>query len=447
MAKSLLVGNGTVFTLAADCRVIPAGGVLIEGETIRAVGPTAELEPLAGEFIDARGRVIMPGLICAHHHLYSTFACGLSFAPAGDFVEVLENLWWRLDRALDLDDVGWSALIPLVRCIRSGTTTIVDHHASPNAIRGSLAKIGEAVERAGLRASLAYEVTDRNGPEGARAGIEENAAWLERCRDGDGRRHGLVGVHASFTVGDDTLRACVELARKHDTGLHIHVAESGADQEDSLAKYGRRVVARLAEAGGLGPETIAVHCVHVDESEIALLRETDTVVVHNPQSNMNNAVGCADVPAMLDAGIRVCLGTDGMTSAMLEEARASLFLRHHASGDPAAGFGDTVKMLFENNAAVASSLFGRRLGVLEPGAAADVIVVDHVPFTPASAENVFGHILFGVAAERVDTTICAGRILMRGGELVTLDAEEIAARAGERTATAWERFSQLEEGR
>ncbi len=443
MAGSLLVGNGTVFTLGDPGQVIPDGGVLIEGDTIAAVGPTDALAGRADEVINARGRVIMPGLICAHHHLYSTFACGMPFSPAHNFVQVLENLWWKLDRALDLDDVYYSALIPLARCIASGTTTIIDHHASPSAIEGSLSSIGDAVTQAGIRASLCYEVTDRNGAEGAAAGIAENAAWLDRCAAGGGKLHGLVGVHAAMTVGEETLRGCIDLARDRGVGLHIHVAEDQADQDDSLAKYQRRVIERLHQEGGLGPSSIAVHCVHVNEREIELLAETDTIVIHNPQSNMNNAVGCADVPRMLDAGIRVGLGTDGMTSDMLEEARASLFVRHHVAGDPAAGFGETVRMLFQNNAAIASAMFGRQLGVLAPGAAADVVVSNYRPFTPATPDNVYGHLLFGAAAERIDTTICAGEVLMQNGEIDTLDVADICRKAADRTPATWERVAKL----
>ncbi|MBI4703938.1 MAG: putative aminohydrolase SsnA [Deltaproteobacteria bacterium] len=440
MATALLIGNGTVFTLGNPGQVIEQGGVLIEGDTIAAVGPTDALRGSGAQYIDAGGRAIMPGLICAHHHLYSTFACGLASEPAADFVEVLEKLWWRLDRALDLDGVYYSALVPLGRCIRSGTTTIIDHHASPHAIAGSLSRIADAVTEAGIRASLCYEVTDRNGPEGARAGLAENAAWLARCGRGP-MLHGLVGVHAGMTVGDETLAACVALAREHKTGLHIHVAESTADQERSLARHGKRVIRRLHDAGGLGPQTLAVHCVHVSDDEIELLRGTDTAVVHNPQSNMNNAVGCARVPEMMARGVRVCLGTDGMTSNMLEEARAALFVRRHVAQSPSVGFGEAARMLFENNAALASAFFGRKLGVLEPGAAADVIVTEHRPFTPATAANVYGHILFGVAAEGVRTTVCAGRVLMQDGELRTLDPGRIARAARALAPQTWERFA------
>ena len=440
MQKTVLIGNGTVLTNGPDSQVIANGGVLLSGDTIEAVGPTEDLK--GDEFVDARGRLIMPGLICAHHHLYSTLSCGIASAPSSNFVEVLQNLWWKLDRALDLEDVYFSALIPLARCIASGTTTIIDHHASPAAISGSLARIGDAVTEAGIRASLCYEVTDRNGLDGAKAGIDENAAWLNLCRGND-KLHGLVGIHAAMTVGSQTLDGCIALANEHGTGLHIHVAEDLADQEDSLQKYGKRVIQRLADAGGLGPNTLAVHCVHIDDNEMQLVQDTDTIVVHNAQSNMNNGVGCANVLELARRGIRVCLGTDGMTSNMFEEARAAFFVRHHAELHPGVGFMETTKALLQTNPEVASSFFGRKLGVLEPGAAGDVIVVDYVPFTPMNAGNAGGHLLFGAAAAKVNTTICGGKVLMRDGKLLTLDLDEIYRQARERSPRTWERFAAL----
>ncbi|MBI5481280.1 MAG: amidohydrolase family protein, partial [Deltaproteobacteria bacterium] len=219
---SLLVGNGVGLTLGDDDRVIADGAVLVEGSRVKAIGPTADLRGQApgADFIDARGGVIMPGFVCAHHHLYSTFACGIACEPSASFVEILEHLWWKLDRALTLDDVRLSALIPVARCIKAGTTTIIDHHASPAAIRGSLEVIADVVLQAGIRASLCYEVTDRNGAEGTDAGIDESAAFCERAKaDPSGRLHALVGLHAAMTISPDTLDRCVAVARRHGTGL------------------------------------------------------------------------------------------------------------------------------------------------------------------------------------------------------------------------------------
>jgi putative selenium metabolism protein SsnA len=446
MAAKKLVTNGVVLTLGEQNQVIEDGAVLIEGKLIKAIGKASDLKAQNPDarVIDAHGGTILPGFICAHHHLYSTFACGISSKPAANFVEILENLWWKLDRALTLDDVELSALIPIVRAIRSGTTTLLDHHASPNAIRGSLDRIGDVVMKSGIRASLCYEVTDRNGQQGTDDGIAESRAWLERVKhDRSGRLHGLVGLHASMTISDKTLERCVTLAKEFGTGLHVHVAEGKADEDHSVATYGKRVVERLFDAGGLGEKTMAIHCIHLDDHELDLLRETNTTVVHNPQSNMNNAVGAARVIDMIGRGIRVGMGTDGMTSDMREEVRAGLWLRHHEAKDPRVGFVEIAQMLVKANPQIASRYFGRTLGELKVGAPADLIVSDHVPFTPINPGNVLGHLVFGVAAAPVDTTIVDGKVLMQGKKLKTLDWNEICARAAKASPETWQRFAAL----
>ncbi|MBI5542483.1 MAG: putative aminohydrolase SsnA [Deltaproteobacteria bacterium] len=441
-----LVGNGWVVTLGEDNRVIEKGGVLIEGTTVKEIGATEDLKARYPEarFIDAKGRTILPGFICAHHHLYSTFACGISCKPSENFVQILENLWWKLDRALTLEDVELSALIPIARAIRAGTTTLLDHHASPSAILGSLGGIGDVVKKTGIRASLCYEITDRNGEQGADEGLKESREWLKRVkRDKSGRLHGLVGLHAAMTVGEKTLARSIELAKEFDTGLHVHVAEDKADEDDSVQKYGKRVVERLHAAGGLGPKSMAIHCIHVDDREIDLLRETNTIVVHNPQSNMNNAVGAARILDMIGRGIRVGLGTDGMTSDMREEVRAALWLRHHEHKDSRVGFVEAALALLKTNAEIASAFFGKPLGRIAVGAPADLIVSDHIPFTPLTPDNVLGHVIFGVAAEPINTTIVDGKILMHDKKLKTLDWEEVSERAAKLSPETWKRFAAL----
>ncbi|MBM4370549.1 MAG: putative aminohydrolase SsnA [Deltaproteobacteria bacterium] len=439
----LLITNAVLLRPGSTPAVQAPGALLVRGEEIAWVGP-ADMAPVPGagtEVLDARGRVCMPGLINAHHHLYSTFACGLAAPPSGDFPAVLRNLWWRLDSALSLEAVHASALPPLARCILAGTTTILDHHASPRAVRGSLEALAAAVRQAGIRAALCYEVSDRDGPAVAAAGIEENVAWIEACRSvPDGRLAPLFGLHAAFTVGNGTLTRAVAEARRLGAGIHVHVAEDRSDQEHSLATYGTRVVNRLADAGALGDGSVAAHCVHVGAHERRLLAETGTLVVHNPSSNMNNGVGAADLRALLDAGCRVGLGTDGMRGDMLAEASYALVLQHHRAGDPSAAFPEPLDALLLTNAAFASRLFGRRLGVLEAGAAADLILVDHLPATPLHDGNLHGHLYFGVTGARVTHTMVAGRFLMRDGRLLTLDPDAIAREALPASRAAWSRF-------
>jgi putative selenium metabolism protein SsnA len=341
----------------------------------------------------------------------------------------------------------------LVDAIRHGTTTLIDHHASQGHIDGSLDQIAAAVDQAGLRACLCYEVTDRDGPQATRAGIRENARFIhvaqERQREGDDRLAATFGLHASLTLSDETLNECVKAAQQLDVGFHLHVAEDKADVRESLRISGLRVVERLKEAGVLGPQTIAAHCVHVDRLEVELLLDSGTNVVHNPRSNMNNAVGTADLPWMLKIGIPVGLGNDGFSNNMFTEMATAYLLHKQASGDPRTLPADQViDMAWRNNAQIARAVFpqlGEALGTLAPGAPADVIVVDYDPPTPLAAENVPWHIIFGIDGTAVDTTMVGGQVLMRNRQLLTLDEADIMGRARDLAGKLWARTPGLQE--
>lgn len=446
----MLVHNGRLVTWETPNTIIDRGALLLRDGLIADVGPSGELReryPKA-EPLDARGQLVMPGNICAHTHFYGAFARGMGIPgpPPKDFPDILERLWWRLDRALLDIDVKYSALVCLIDAIRHGTTTLVDHHASPNAIDSSLDQIADAVDEAGLRAVLCYEVTDRNGPDGAQAGISENVRFLHSLRDrSDNMLAGTFGLHASLSLSQETLAACVAAAEGLDTGFHIHVAEHEADEYDSLWRFNRRVVDRLGEAGILGPRSIVAHAVHVDPAEMNILRETGTWVTHQPRSNMNNAVGAADIEGMLRLGIPVCLGNDGFSNNMWAEWKTAYLLHKLAHRDPRRANGmDIVQMAITNNASLARLFFpDQPPGELAVGAAADVIFVDYQATTPLSAGNLPWHILFGFESSMVTTTIAGGRVLMRDRELLTLDEERITARSRELAAEVWQRFEEL----
>jgi putative selenium metabolism protein SsnA len=357
-------------------------------------------------------------------------------------VEILERLWWKLDRALLWEDVRYSALVCLVDAIRHGTTTLIDHHASPSAIDGSLDIISDAVKECGLRASLCYEVTDRNGAKGAQAGIAENVRFLKRCRqERDPRLAGSFGLHAALTLSDATLEECVAAASSLDTGFHIHVAEGIADQEESLRKYNLRVVDRLNRLGILGPRTIAVHCVHLDAYEKDILRETGTLVTHQPRSNMNNAVGLPDVVGLLKRGIPVALGNDGFSNNMFSEMKAAYLAHKLNSHDPQAMPGDAVMwMAYANNANLCRQFFSKPVGELSAGAYADIIFVDYAPPTPLTPGNLPWHIIFGVDGAHVTHTIVGGKVLMRDRQLITLDEDAIMAKARGLAERVWTRI-------
>jgi putative selenium metabolism protein SsnA len=441
----LSVGNGLLITRDSQLPLIENGCVVIQNGQILQVGVTAELKQRypSAQFLDARGRLIMPGLINTHMHLYSTFARGMALKDAAptNFVQILERLWWRLDKLLTLEDVYLSATVAMIDCIKNGTTTIFDHHSSPGAICGSLSHIAEAAHQTGLRSCLCYEVTDRDGTEVTDQSIAENCAFLESCKHSpDGLIRGLFGLHASFTLSDQTLARCTRAAAELDAAFHVHVAEAESDVTHCQREHGKRVVERFHDLGILGPRTIAAHCVHVDDSEIDLLQSSQTNVIHNPESNMGNAVGCAPVLKMIDRGVRVGLGSDGYTCDMFESLKVANLLQKHDSGQPGAAWVEPPAMLFSQNAAIASACFGHTIGQLVPGALADIIIVDYDPPTPLSAPNLNSHLLFGVAGRSVQTTIVGGRILMRERELVGIDEREIMDKARAAATKLWQRF-------
>jgi putative selenium metabolism protein SsnA len=442
----LLITNATLVTWEDPNRVIEQGALLIDGGVIREIDATPALTaryPQA-EKLDAHGKLVMPGGICAHTHFYGAYARGLAIpGPAPrDFPEILQRLWWPLDKSLDEEAVRFGALVCLIDAIKHGTTTLIDHHASPNFIDGSLDVIADAVEKAGLRAVLCYEVTDRDGPDKAQAGIAENVRFLNAAKS-----RSLVsatfGLHASLTLSDDTLENCADAVKGLDTGFHIHVAEHEADQDDSLRKTNERVVHRLNRLGILGSKTIVAHAVHVDASERAVLRDTGTWVSHQPRSNMNNGVGAAAVDTMLAEGMPLALGNDGFSNNMWAEWKAAYLLHKVIHRDPRMAPGDKIaRMATQHNARLAEVFFpSQEIGRLVPGAVADVILVDYHPFTPLTAGNLPWHILFGFEASMVTTTIVSGKILMRDRKLLTLDEAGVSAAARDYAPKVWERYN------
>ncbi len=436
--------NGIVVTLGPNNQVIWNGSVVAEGENIIAVGSASELQKRFpdAETLDCSGKVVLPGFICTHHHFYSTMARGMAIPgePASNFVEILERLWWKVDRALDEEDITLSAQIPLIECIRNGTTTVIDHHASPGMRDGSLDLIENAVRQAGIRASLCYEVSDRNIMGG---GVEENERFIKKIGKGDGQIAAMMGLHASFTLSDETLERCVGIADDAGVGCHVHVAEDLADREDSLQKYGIPTVHRLEKMGAAGPKSLFIHCVHIDDSEMDLIAATNTSVVHNPESNMNNAVGVTPLFQLLKRNILVGLGTDGMASDMLAQMRCAYLLHRLANRDPRVAFLEAPKLLLENNPAIAERQFGIRLGELAEGRPADLAIIDYQPPTLLSEANFLGHLIFGLVDATVDTTVCRGKVLMQGKKIVSMDEERIAARSRELAPRMWQRLSAL----
>ncbi len=452
----MLIINGKLITWGVKNQILAAGyGLLIRNGIIEKIAPQDELLLTYPdeERLDAEGQYVMPGNICAHTHFYGAFSRGLSIPgePASNFTEILEKLWWNLDKALDNEGTRYSALVLLIDAIKHGTTTLIDHHASPNAIDGSLDIIAEAVNQAGLRASLCYEVTDRDGEEKTNQGLEENLRFIRRVEERrleDQNLRAHFGLHASLTLSDKTLERSRQLCPEG-IGFHIHAAEGIADQIHSLETTGMRVVHRLDQFDILKPESILVHGVYIDDSEIKRLAETRSWLTHQPRSNMNNAVGVAPIEDMLEGGVRVGMGNDGFSNTMWLEWKEAYLLHKLQNRDPRRMGGYTItRIAVENNSDLVTDLFdGLRVGEITEGAAADLIFVDYHPFTQLTAGNLPWHILFGFQEGMVTATIVAGKPLMYRRQLLTLDEKEISAKALEVSSATWKRFEVISNAR
>lgn len=442
----LLIGNGKLVTRQKESAFIEDGCAAVDGKLIKEIGSTANLKEKYpdSEFIDAKGGVIMPGLINMHHHIYSTFARGLSIKGYNpkNFTDILTDQWFRLDSLLGLSATYHSGRITYLDCIKNGVTTVFDHHASYGATKGSLQELSKAADEFGIRTCLCYEVSDRNGEGPAKEAIEENTDFISYTagRDDDMQK-AMMGLHAAFTLSDKTL-AYARSVTPENIGFHIHVAEALSDVHDSLKKHSKPIINRLFDLGILGKQTITGHCIHINPQEMELLRDTDTMVVTNPESNMGNAVGCPPVLKMYNEFNIMCgLGTDGYTNDMIESYKVGNIIHKHHLADPTAAWGEIPEMLFWNNPIMANRYFSTPLGVLEAGAAADVIVLDYHAPTPMNESNINGHILFGMNGKNVTDTVIAGEIKMRNREVLGVDEEEVFAKGREEAQILWNKIN------
>ena len=438
----ILIANGRLITRdPAGTGYYSDGGVVTDQGKIVEVGTTAALKakyPQA-EFVDAKGGVIMPGLINAHTHIYSALARGLSIAGNNptNFYEVLDGTWWAIDRRLDRKATRASAQALVIDSIKQGVTTIFDHHASFCEIPGSLREIANVTREFGMRASLCYEVSDRDGEEKSLQSVQENKDFIDYCEAHPSKMlKPMFGGHALFTISDKTFDR-MEAANNGRVGYHIHVSEGMNDVYDSLQKYGRRPVQRLQDHNILGPKTILGHCIHVNSAEMDIIKETNTMCVNNPESNMGNAVGISPILQLYQKGILVGMGTDAYTNDMLESLKVALCSQKHNACMPNVGWCEVTDMLFKSNALMAKRTGFPDLGMLKPGYAADIIVMDYLPYTPFSDENIDGHMLFGMTGRQCQTTMINGRILMKDRQLVEIDEQAVNAHILESAKALW----------
>ena len=406
----------------------------IEGDSV--VDRGTGLRPRKGEPVDdCTDLVIMPGQVCAHTHVYSALSRGMPGPrrPPRTFPEILRKIWWKLDQALDEESIHYSALVGAIEAVQCGTTTLVDHHASPNAIAGSLDIIRGAFSAVGIRSVLCYEVTDRGGRLRRDAGLAENDRFLSATRH-DPQARGLVGAHASFTLSDGSLEAIGDLVRFHQSGIHIHVAEAQDDVALTASKHGCGIIDRLERYGTLSEVSVLAHGVHLEPRELTRIAKAGAWLVHNPRSNMNNGVGRAPIEQF---GERAALGTDGWRADMFEEARAAHFGLRERLG-PAAP--DLAAGLLNGSQQLAASLFGMPFGTLEPGAVADLAVHDYHSPTPLNGSNVGWHALTGLHPGTVKHVMVGGRWICRDGSVTTVDAAEVSRRAARAAARLWKRM-------
>ena len=444
-----LIDNTTIFTNDPQHGVLNHHAVLIKGNQIAEVGKAQALKEKYPDCsrINGKGRLLMPGLVNAHMHFYSTFARGIALSnQPQNFGEILEMLWWKLDRALNPESIYYSALIPAIAGVKKGITSVIDHHASPNAVAGSLDCIEEALLQVGVRGVLCYEVSDRDGKAIAEQGLLENERYILKCKaaqqkDPTHLMDAMFGLHASFTLEDDTLQQAGIRAHALQKGHHIHVAEDPQDARLTQEKYHWGLVERLSEFGILGKQTLAAHGIHLTQAEKEILAQSGTMVVHNPQSNMNNAVGRTDIFDYLQRNVLLGIGTDGMNPDIRPDVRTALWLQKHDLHDNTVGWAETETMTLTNNPAIMERVSGQKVGTVAAGYLADLILIDYYPPTPLTAENFWGHFLFGICEAPVDTTFINGKLVMENQKLLTVDEATIAQEAQLHAQQVWEHFN------
>ncbi len=388
------------------------------------------------ETVDLTGKIVVPGFVNAHTHLYSALSRGMPGPkePPKNFLEILRNVWWKLDEALDDESIYASALVGAIEAVKCGTTTLIDHHASPNHIHNSLDVIKKALSRVGMRGILCYETTDRGGMKRRDLGLEENERFLTENANNNHFR-GTVGAHACLTLVDDSLRKLGELAATYDAGVHIHVAEDLVDVLDSHRRYRIGLVERLEKFGILRKKTILAHGVHLSEKQLSRVKRSPSWLVHNPRSNMNNRVGYAPLGWF---GSRTALGTDGFPSDMFAESGFGYF--RNVESDCRAEF-SRLPALVQNGQKLVSEFFGRSFGTIAKGNVADLVVLDYDPPTPIHKNNLHGHYLFGMSARNVQHVMIDGNWIVWDRELPGFDEEAAMAKAAKSAAKLWKRMN------
>lgn len=435
-----ILTNACLINPYGNPEFIPHGYLIVDGDTIAEVGSGDPPAGIRGEGLDLRGQVVLPGMINAHTHLYSSLALGMPF-PQGNpdnFVQILEQVWWKLDRALDPDMLQASFKAGLLEHLHHGVTTVIDHHSSPGCGSGSLERLAQVARELGVNISVALEISDRNGKAVFQESLEENIHSHQTFQK-DKRVRPLIGLHASFTLSDESLKGIRDsLSGEENWGVHVHAAEDRSDQEDARKRGYDSVLQRLDTFGLLNRNSVIAHGVHFLPADLEIVKKRQAMLIHNPTSNANNRVGMTPTGVLQD--LRAGLGTDGMQGNMLAEARQGTLIRssHLPGGAPNL---DYLELLFGRNPEIATRLFGRKIGRLEAGYQADLAVYEYHPRTNLKEENWRSHVLFGWSTPRA--VMAAGEFRLKGGQFVDINLADIHHYAREQSQRLWKKMETL----
>jgi len=437
-----------VVTMDPSRRIIENGAIAIEGDLIKDVGATPALEAkhTGAETIDASGRIVVPGLICSHSHLYGVLLRGASLpiTPPSDFTQILQRVWWPVDEALTYEDAYASALVACMEFAKSGTTLFADTYSGPNSIEGVLDHIARAVEEIGIRGFIAFETTERHTKTEGERGVMENVRYAKKTRGkADTKALPMLSIHASFTVTDELIRNVRNYANELNIPITIHTSEGMGDVHHNLENYGKRTVERLRDVGLLGPDVVLAHCVNLTDNELDIIKQTGAKIAHNPMSNMLNAVGVAPLAKMLGRRIPVGLGNDGYIFDMFENMRAAFLLHRAHAKDPRVT--DPYQIL-EMATIDGARLYGKEheLGSLEIGKRADVVIVNpRIMPTPLTAKSVVGHLVNTVDGDDVQTVFVDGKKIVDNGKLVRMDESAVQEKSQAAAARLWARLEQM----
>lgn len=432
-------------TLLTNCRIVNPygeisfldnGSILIEDGLIKELG-LLDTSVQVDETVNLSGKTVLPGMINAHAHLYSALAVGMPF-PKGNptnFTEVLEQVWWILDMALDKESTKTSYESGLVDHLRHGVTTVIDHHSSQNYVNGSLQLLADTADKLGINISGTFEMTDRNGEQTFQESLDENIQFHQKYKGSKSVRP-LIGLHASFTLSDESLQAIANaLKNESNWGIHIHTAEDKADQLDAVNRGYKSTLDRLNHFGLLNENSLVIHGIHFVEEDINIIRDTGAMLVHNPSSNSNNRVGMT--PNEIINDLMAGLGTDGMQGNMLAEAKEGTLIRsgHLTGGAPGVNYAE---LLFKNNPEIASKLFGRKMGKLDPGYSADLAIFDYIPRTDFNENNWIGHTLFGM--ENPSDVMTNGIFRIRNNEFIGINEQDLLKNADVQSRKLWNKM-------